>query len=43
MLKSLVEKTDNRHDPMKDISRYTETTRRDQIEMLEMKTIVKDL
>lgn len=42
MLKSLADKTDNRHDHRKDISRHIESTRRDQIEMLEMKTMVKD-
>lgn len=42
MLKSLVKKVDNMLDPMKDISREIEPIRKDQIEMLEMKNMVKD-
>lgn len=42
MLKSLVKKVDNMLDHMKDISREIESVRKDQIEMLEMKNMVKD-
>lgn len=42
MLKSLVKKVDNMLDHMKDISREIEPIRKDQIEMLEMKNMVKD-
>lgn len=42
MSKSLVKKVDNMPDHMKDISRDMETLRKDQIKMLEIKSMVKD-
>lgn len=42
MLKSLAEKMDDRHGHMKDISRDRESTRKDQIERLAMKIMLKD-